>query len=194
MSTFGNPPPTPQTPPSKDPQTWKIKIHFVWFSVKLAPFICIKLRLTLTGKLHAAAGPSGLSSGSDEKRPEEEGNSLSLSASGAWGLHLTSQRDLGVYLWETSHVPVQSEWPQQQHLCAKLFYSHSAWSRETPLAPITALSLFGYYVCISSRTFGHLSLVPLFERLLKHGQVSWGSQMKRSLQALTHIMDLNIWI
>lgn len=74
---------------------------------KAGTFICINM--SLTGKLHAAAGPSGLSSGSDEERPEEEGHRLSLSATGARGLHLTGQREVGVHLWEPSHVPVQSE-------------------------------------------------------------------------------------
>lgn len=65
--------------------------------------------VALTGKLHAAAGPSGPPSGSDEERPEEEGHRLSLGATRARGLHLTGERVVGLHLWETPPVPVQSE-------------------------------------------------------------------------------------
>lgn len=80
------------------------------------------LFVSVTGKLHAAAGSSGPSSSSDEERPEEEGHCVSLSATGAWGLHLADQREVGVHLWETPAVPVQSECPQLKPLWAELFY------------------------------------------------------------------------
>lgn len=62
--------------------------------------------VAVTGKLHAAAGSSGPSISSDEECPEEEGHRLSLSATGARGLHLTGQREVGVHLWEPPPVPV----------------------------------------------------------------------------------------
>lgn len=68
------------------------------------------LTVAPAGKLHAAAGPPGPPTGSHENRPEEEGHHLSLSATRARGLHLTGQREVGVHLWETLSVPVQSEW------------------------------------------------------------------------------------
>lgn len=86
-----------------------MKATFCMNFCKAGTLICIKLPVALTGKLHAAAGPSGHPSGSDEERAEEEGHRLSLSATGARGLHLTGQREMGVHLWETPHVPVQSE-------------------------------------------------------------------------------------
>lgn len=69
----------------------------------------MNLSVAPTGELHATAGPSGPPRGSDEECPEEEGHRLSLCETGAWGLHPTGQRELGVYLWEPPHVPVQSE-------------------------------------------------------------------------------------
>lgn len=65
--------------------------------------------VALTGKFHAAAGPPGPPGGFDEERPEEEGHRLSLSATGARGLCPTGQRAMGVHLWETPTLPVQSE-------------------------------------------------------------------------------------
>ena len=73
----------------------------------LAPLFLINV--SVTGKLHAAAGPPGPPGGSDKECPEEEGHGLSLRATRAGGLHLAGQRGVGVHLRETSIVPVQSE-------------------------------------------------------------------------------------
>ncbi len=86
-----------------------MKATFCMIFCKAGNFIYITLPVALAGKLHAAAGPPGRPSGSDEERPEEEGHRLSLGAAGARGLHLTGQRDMRVHLWETPPVPVQSE-------------------------------------------------------------------------------------
>ena len=94
-------------------------MNSVPFSGKLSPFVWIMSRVDVPGKLHAAAGPPGPPDGSDVERPEEEGHRVSLGATGGWGLHPAGQREVGVPLRETSLVPVQSEWPQNQ---AELYY------------------------------------------------------------------------
>lgn len=73
-------------------------------------WISIKLTVALAGKLHAAAGPPGRPGSSGEECPEEEGNRLSLSPTGARGLYLAGQREVGVHLRAAPSLPVQSEW------------------------------------------------------------------------------------